>query len=489
MAGSEVVVIGSGPGGSAFAALMSHAGHNVTLLERNLFPGGRCSSLTRYGFALDTGVHMFGRGPFGPFGDIDRILGRGPRWSAAVPAFTLSLSGRGKLEMCSSVTHPMSILNLLRARLKGWQNLRWPATAARALDEFGARGAFSLLKKVKDPRYPMYGELQDVSVKDFLTPLVPGDDLLRALHAQAMLTMVVPWQRASMGEFTYILTSMARAGYLCYPYGGCGAIPSSFLGALEFNGGALRLGCEAAGIEVEGGRVRGVTTREGEFIPAEIVVSSAGLRRTVDLVGREHLPSSYLDRLDGLRDSEAFITARFILDRKVTSIHTPCLLHMPDLPPGNMFDYLEDGSVPEDLFLFVTIPGKWDPHLVPPGADAVIVGVPAPSRLDCESQAKALLDGAERIALELVPELNDAVVDIERTYTSGISRLSGRPGGDCIGLAQDVGQCGVDRLSSITPLRGLFVVGADAGGRGIGTEMAADSALRLYYQLKNGLPR
>ncbi len=242
----RVVVIGSGPGGSAFASLMAHAGHQVTLLEKNGFPGGKCSSLSSRGYVVDTGVHMFGRGQLGPFGDITRILGEGPAWSATSPSFTLSLPGGGKLAMGSSQVHPISLFSSIKGRLRGWQNMRWPSTAVKATRELGLGGLLSLGKRFNDKRYPLYGELQDVSVRDFFTRLSESDDFLQTFHTMAMLTMVLPWQRASMGEFAYILASTMRASQLCYPRGGSGAIPGSFLRALTTRGGELRLGCEVA---------------------------------------------------------------------------------------------------------------------------------------------------------------------------------------------------------------------------------------------------
>jgi phytoene dehydrogenase-like protein len=480
----KVVVIGSGPGGSAFASLMAHAGHKVTLFEKNGFPGGKCSSLSSGGYVVDTGVHMFGRGQWGPFGDITRILGEGPAWSAASPSFTLSLPGGGKLAMGSSQLHPISLFSSIKGRLQGWQNMHWPSTAVKATRELGLGGLLSLGKRFNDKRYPLYGELQDVSVRDFFTGLSESDDFLQTFHAMAMLTMVLPWQRASMGEFAYILASTMRASQLCYPYGGSGAIPGSFLRALTTRGGELRLGCEVASIETEAGKVRGVTTAEGENITADKVVCSAGQKRTIELAGREAFPPEYLDRADGLRDSEAFIAVKYFLDRKISSMSTPCLLHMPGISPHNMFDYLEDGSVPDDLFLFVTAPGIWDPSLVPPGGDCLIVGVPAPSSLDRVEQAGSLLTRAEEIVADIFPEISQNTVAVERVLTTQVSGLSGRAAGECIGIAQEVGQSGSNRPAASTPIEGLYLVGADAGGRGIGTEMAADSALRLYYQLR-----
>ncbi|MEW6552914.1 MAG: NAD(P)/FAD-dependent oxidoreductase [Actinomycetota bacterium] len=480
---SRTAVIGSGPGGSAFAALMAHAGHQVVLVEKNGFPGGKCSSTRHDGYVADTGVHMFGRGQWGPFGDITRILGEGPGWSARTPSFTLSLRG-GRMEMGSSQFHPVSVASSIKGRLRGWQKMRWPSTAVKAAREQGFGGLLSLGRRFSDKRYPLYGELQDVSVRDFFSRLSDSDDFLQTFHAMAMLTMVLPWHRASMGEFAFILASTMRSSQLCYPYGGSGAIPASFLRALTAQGGELRLGCEAAAIETRGGRVRGITTAAGEFIAADRVVSSAGIKKTIAMAGREAFPAEYLAAADALRDSEAFIAVKYFLDRKISSMRTPCLLHMPDLSPHCMFDYLEDGSVPDDLFLFVTAPGIWDPSLVPPGKDCLIVGVPAPSDLQRVDQAASLLARAEEIAAFLFPEISGATVAVERVLTTQVSGLSGRTAGECIGIAQEVGQSGTNRPATSTPVQGLYLVGADAGGRGIGTEMAADSALRLYYHLR-----
>ncbi len=484
MVRKKVVVIGSGPGGSAFAAMMARAGHKVTLLEKNGFPGGKCSSLPVGEYVADTGVHMFGRGPMGPFGQVARIVGEGPAWSRTLPSFTVRLSGKGNMDMYPSMFHPYSALSLAKAGMRGWFKQNMPRNVWRALSNHGAGGMLGMIRKMADPRVPLYSELQDATVEDFLTSMVASEDMLRMMHAQCMITTVLPWDRASAGEFMYILSSTMRARYLCYPRGGSGEIPASFLRAMIRNGGELRLGCEAASILVEGERARGVVTREGETIPADLVVSNAGVKRTVEMAGRDNFPEQYTARVDSLKESEAFIAVKFFLDRKVSSMRTPCMMHIPDLPPQSMFDYLEDGSIPSDLFLFVTVPSAWDPMLAPPGKDLLIVGVPAPSDLGRVEQCVGLLDLAERIAVEVFPEIRGHVVDKQRTHIAHTAHLTGRPTGECIGLGQEVGQSGTLKPLPATPVAGLYLVGSDAGGRGIGTENAAESALYLFGLLK-----
>ena len=66
-----------------------------------------------------------------------------------------------------------------------------------------------------------------------------------------------------------------------------------------------------------------------------------------------------------------------------------------------------------------------------------------------------------------------------RSTGADVRELTGHRAGECIGLAQVPGQVGKARPQHRTPVEGLYLVGADAGARGIGTEMAAGSALAL----------
>ena len=60
-----VVVIGSGIGGSACAALAAKAGARPLLVEKNPRVGGSCSWYDKRGFHVDYGTHMFTRGERG----------------------------------------------------------------------------------------------------------------------------------------------------------------------------------------------------------------------------------------------------------------------------------------------------------------------------------------------------------------------------------------------------------------------------------------
>ena len=56
-----------------------------------------------------------------------------------------------------------------------------------------------------------------------------------------------------------------------------------------------------------------------------------------------------------------------------------------------------------------------------------------------------------------------------------------------IGVSQIVNQVGINRPSVSLPIKGLYMVGGDAGGWGIGTELAAQSAFECFNAIIHNL--
>ena len=487
----KVVVIGSGPGGAGVAALLQARGYRVTLLDRNEFYGGKCWSFTRDGCVVDSGVHMFSMGASGQHGDLNRMVRGDLEWLTANPSEHLLLDGKYRINLYQSLTDPRGALSNARTNMliakDRISRLAKPGDAKKAA---GSRGLSRLQEKLSpaDPARggedsllnPSYlAELDEITMQEFMHRIIDDWTPLQGIAALSMLLTVIPYEEVSAGEFLWCFTNAFRKKTLGVPRGGSREIPGAFLRAFERDGGELRLGCEVARIVVRDGKVRGVETAEGEEIEADLVISNAGIKRTLEMAGEEHFPADYVSYVKGLKYSRSFITTKYGLDRRVVDLPAPGFFNIPAVNPDHMFDYIEEGGVPEDPFLFTPFPSEWDPYAAPLGKQLVICGVPGPIEVNQENvaQCERILDRAEQRLFELFPQIASHIEWKMRTHIAHTASITGKPTGECIGLSQCVGQTGVHKPDPWTPVKDLWLVGADAGARGVGTEQASGSAI------------
>jgi phytoene dehydrogenase-like protein len=491
----KVVVIGTGPGGSGIASLLQAKGMQVTLLEKNPFVGGKCWSFEKEGFLVDSGVHMFSMGDSGQHGDLNRRVGGDLEWLVANPSEHLLMGGMAFMNLYQSLFDPRLALCNLRAGMKVFLNrgrIKKQVEKERELKKL-ERECYHASKRYSLPEVirmaaglarrneSLLAELDEITFQEFMHRITDEIGAMQGMFALAMLLTVTPAHLVSAGEYLWCFLNAFHKQTLGVPRGGSREIPGAFVRAFQRNGGVLRTSCEVSRIVVEGERVRGVQTAKGELIEADTVISNAGIKRTVELAGEDNLPAEYVEYVRGLRQSYSFITCKYGLERRVVNLPAPSFFNIPNVDPDHMFDYIDEGGVPEDPFLFTPMPSEWDPYAAPPGKQLIIMGVPGPIEVTPANveQCERILDRAEQRLFEIFPQIKENIQWSMRTHIAHTSRITGKPTGECIGLMQCVGQTGAHRPSPRTPVEGLWLVGADAGARGVGTEMASGSALYL----------
>ncbi len=458
--GKRVLVIGTGIGGAGVAALLAKEGAEVLVLERNSFPGGKSATFERDGFRYDTGVHWVARGEKGPLGEISRLVGGDLRFRVMEPAIRIMVGGRS-----SDLT----------------QDIDNQAELERVFDELGVlpenrEGAREFFRDVMRPRTPEeMEELDGYPLSDYLTRFTQDPQFMLLVSGFIGMYLVISPKQASTGEFIMNFAGQVRERNLSYPLGGMGAIPQDYLDALCRMGGEVRYSAPVARILVEGGRATGVETDSGEIIRADIVISNNGIKETVEMAGRHNFPDDYLEMVDRLRLSLGVASVKYALDAKVVDHHFIYYFPTPDL-------------LDTQVGLMCPVPSAADPSLAPPGCQLVLAGAPTTPYLDDPEEADSLceevMDKIENTMRYLFPDIDKHIIWKLRANTRYTASISGRRSGEVIGVAQNRHQVGKKRPSNSTPLEGLYLVGADAGGRGVGTEMAADSALNLWRLLR-----
>ena len=120
----DAIVIGSGIGGLATAALLSrYAGKKVLVLERHYTPGGYTHSFNRPGYSWDVGVHYVGQMQSSKSGDpalpvravFDHLTGGQLQWQPMPDVYDRIVIGQG--DSRRTFDFPSGLENL-RASLK-----------------------------------------------------------------------------------------------------------------------------------------------------------------------------------------------------------------------------------------------------------------------------------------------------------------------------------------------------------------------------------
>ena len=446
----DVIIIGSGIGGAAAGGLMAHAGYKTLVLEKNAFIGGRCTSYEKEGFTVDVGVHLFGVGDKGSLGDICRRI--------------------GTPDAIDWVTIDKPILRVGNERKK-YSRANMIGTMPQEESDKLASIFIRISQMTEDEIDELWYVPLDQWVNQFTTH-PQAHDFFDMINGQYFC---IDLNVSSTAEFIRCFREVLVARSSAYPRGGCISIPKAYLAPVEKNGKVMT----KAGVKeiiVENNTAVGVQLKDGTQYRAPVIISNADIKTTVlDLVGPQHFSPEYIDSIQNLTYSYHGIGLKVGLSEKITD--DQLLMYRPYAKQeGDEKVSLRDADqLPDLVGGMITIPTNYDPSLAPEGCQMIFYGSGAPAMADWSKYEKLLTDSF----YSAYPEAKDKVLWTRLDTPEFINSIAGETG-NIIGVGQTVTQIHERRPSVVSPLKGLYFASAEAGGHGIGTELAADSARELF---------
>lgn len=323
-------------------------------------------------------------------------------------------------------------------------------------------------------------DLDSTNVSSFLSQYSKDPLVHTFINIISMLYLVVPYYEASAGEFLRCLSSLAAESSIGYPKGGCISIPSAYTKGIEKYGGKVKTRTTVNKIVVEDEKVRGVELDDGELITSNIVISNTGIKSTInDLVGRNNFSIDYLKLIDKLKYTVSALTLKIALKKPITEFKVITSFSLQN--PEKKINSILKGKVPDDIDLFIPVPSNFDPGLVPNGRQLIIAGTPVPTA-NFEQNKETWINNVLKKLNIVFPKLKDNLLWWDISTPEDIEFLGGKEA-SVIGIAQNTDQSGSNRPSTSLPIEGLYIVGGDAGGWGIGTELAATSAIECAEKI------
>jgi phytoene desaturase len=467
---NRVVVVGAGLGGLACALHLAGHGRQVTVLEREQVPGGRCGRSGCDGYAFDTGPTVLTMPeliaePLAAVGEnLDDWLDLVP----LDPAYRAWFPDGSHLDVISDPPRMAAhVAEVCGAREAGGY-LRFVAYARRlwALqrDDFIARNhdrprdllTANLLRLAAAGGF---GRLQQRVHRFFRDPRTR-----RVFSFQALYAGLAPHR--ALASYLVIAYLDAVCG-VWFPRGGLHAVPQALAGAADKHGVRIRYGTPVARVTTRGDRATGVLTAAGEWIGADVVVLNPDLPAAHDL-----LPGPGLRRR--LRFSPSCVVVHLGSGQGYRRIahHN---LHF-GRSWRRTFDEVLHGRLMSDPSLLVTNPTRTDPGLAPPGRHVYYLLAPAPNT----DQARLPWRGglAERYADALVRVLEargyrgfgDAV-ETRRVVSPADWAAAGMAAGTPFAAAHTLSQTGPFRPGNLHPYLSNVVFVGSGTRPGVGIPM------------------
>ena len=370
-----VIVIGAGIGGITTAAHLAQGGYQVTVLEKNARPGGRCDRLQREGHTFDTGPTLLVM-PLvyeAEFAALGRSMAEMLPMQRVDPTYHLIFDDNSRLTLTSD---SQTMREQLEAIEPGsYQGL------LRYLDE-GRRHYDLAMEKLVNRDFRTAAEffsLENIPLVYQIKALVKHYDNMANYFDHPRLKAAFTFQDVYMGlspfeaPATFSMmpyTEMAHGVW--YPQGGMYSIVESLLSIAQSAGAQFEFGTAVEQILVDGSKAKGVLLEDGRFLRADVIVANADL----PYVYQELLPpSKTTDRLLRKKYSCSAISFFWGVDKAYPQL-APHTLFLADDYRGNFESIMDDLTLPETPSLYVHAPARLEPSMAPPGEDTIIAVVP-----------------------------------------------------------------------------------------------------------------
>jgi len=505
----DAIVIGSGIGGLASAALLAkHAGKRVLVLERHYVAGGYTHTFHRPGYDWDVGVHYIGQvqNPDSLIRRIfDHLTGGRLQWSPMPEVYDRVRMGEHEYELVAG-------LERFRDRLKAYfpgeaggidRYLRAVLTCAgKSALYFAERALPRPLARVAGPllRRPFLRWARRTTA-DVLAEITTNRELAGLLAAQ-WGDYGLPPAQSSFGVHATIAAHYFEGA--SYPMGGAQNIAAGIAPMIESAGGRIAFSAEVREILLDRNwRAVGVRMRDGRELRAGMVISDAGAWNTFARLLPPEAPgvAPALAELRPVPPSMAHLSLYVGLKQTAAELGltgTNLWIHPTPDHDANLARFTSDPSAPLPV-LFISFPSAKDPDFERrhPGHSTIEVVCPAPYEWftkwedtrwkrrghEYDDLKQSLTERLTRGLEEHVPEVRGKLDYTELSTPLSTRHFMNYPRGEAYGVSATPARFGLRCLTPHTAVRDLFLTGQDVCTLGVtgalmGGVLTASAALR-----------
>jgi len=375
MGKKSVVVIGAGIGGIVGATHLARAGFDVTVLEKNAQPGGRCGQFVRDGHRFDTGptLLVMPRVYQAEYRALGAQFEDRLELQRVDPTYQLVFDDGSQLALTSDMATMRTQLEAIEpGAFDGLQ---------RYLRE-GERHYTAVVDQLVNREFRGFGDLLRMGAIGLLFRIKPlinhyrnmatyfrAPRLKSAFTFQDLYTGLSPFEAPA--TFSMLPYSELTDG-VWYPRGGMYRVVESLVDLAIEAGVEFRYGASVTQIETHGERAQAVRMADASVLKTDIVLANADLPYVYEkLLPRDRTVTALLRK----RFSCSAISFLWGADRRYDALG-PHTLFLADDYRRNFEQIMRDKTLPTNPGLYVHAAARLDGSMAPAGQDSLTAIVP-----------------------------------------------------------------------------------------------------------------
>lgn len=372
---NTALVIGAGIGGIATAARLAQNGFDVTVVEKNADPGGRCGQLIQDNHRFDIGPTLFLMPEV--FAETYEALGERMEDHLDLiridPTYRVHFSDGEELLLTSDILKMQEQLERIEPDSFGGY-LRYLAEGNRhyrmSLKHFVGRNFRNLLEYFSPGNLPLLFKLKALVKHYDNVGKYFGDPHLKAAFTfQNMYLGLSPYEAPATFS---LLQYTELADGVWFPRGGMYRIIETLVAIARRKGVRFLFNSPVNKIETEGNRATGVTLQDGRRLSADLIVANADLPYVYSDLLNDQRESAKLDKK---KYTCSAITFYWGVDRTYPSLMHHNVFLSTEYRAS--FDRIfHDYTLPDDPSFYVHAPARTDPDAAPEGQDTLMILVP-----------------------------------------------------------------------------------------------------------------
>ncbi|MFO8061847.1 MAG: phytoene desaturase family protein [bacterium] len=486
----RAIVIGAGFGGLSAGTILAQRGYEVTVIEKNGSPGGRCRQWETSGYKFDMGPSWYLMPDV--FEHYFSVLGESINDYYSIkrldPNYRLFFDNREPIDIPADIEGIYEIFDSMEengaSKLKQFLNIA-KFQYDTAMERFMYRD-YNSIRNIMDMNLAVQGLKLHIfeSVDKFVSRYFSNEDLRKILE----YTMV--FLGGSPNNTPALYSIMSHVDFdlgVWYPKGGMYKLSTAFRDLAEKKGVKFMFNTPVRSINIEKNRAVSVSTPDSE-IEADIIISNADYHHTeMDL-----LPEQYRTYKDKYWNKKVMGPSSFLMylgiDREIDNLkhHN---LYLSGSWDRHFSDIFDNPQWPGDPSYYVSVISKTDSNTAPEGKENVFVLVPVASGL---KDTEEIRDKYSQKTLDHLSGLCGFNIrnhiDVKRTFAhNDFKNDYNAYKGTALGMSHTLMQTAIFRCSNQSKkVKNLFYSGSYTHP-GIGIpmviisgEVIADKISRLY---------